>query len=90
MQYRAMACSATLLLGILNLVNSSFNLITLPSKPTGVIMIIWTISYIVGFTIIDRNKSKIEQYDRIKGKEKFSHIIISIASIALIIWLFNR
>lgn len=89
MQYRAIACSVTLLLSILNLVNSSFQIIDLQERQFYLFLTLWVIFYVIGIFIIDSNKGKLLRYDEIKGKNRIPHILISLSAIALIVWLFK-
>lgn len=90
MQYRAIGCSVGLLLGIVNFVNSSFDLIELPFQPRNYILLLLFIFYFLGIWIVDSNKNRLEKYDIIDGKEKVAHIVIALGSIPLITWLFSN
>lgn len=89
MQYRAIACSVTLFLAILNFMNSTLQIIELEEKLSCYIFILWVILYVLGILIINSNKSRLLRYDEIKGKKRIPHILISLGSIAVIVWLFK-
>jgi hypothetical protein len=90
MQYRAIGCSVALLLGIVNFINSSFELVELPFQPKNYILLLLFIFYFLGIWIVDSNKDRLEKYDIIGGKEQVTHVLIALGSIPLIIWLFSN
>jgi len=90
MQYRAIMCSVALLLGIINFVNSSFGFIDLSFQPKFFTVLLLFAFYFLGIWIVNSNKKRLEKYDIIGVKEKIAHILISLCSIPMIIWLFSK
>ena len=90
MQYRAIGCSVTLLLAILHLINTTFQVITLPENPRNLIIVSFTIFYILGTIIVNSNKERLLKYDMITNREQLTHILLAIVSIPFIIWPFRK
>lgn len=89
MQYRAIACSTTLLLAILNFINSVCKIFELPEDPVTIILFLWIFLYALGIIIIELNKKILLKYDEIKGKHRIPYIVISLLSVGLIIFFFK-
>lgn len=85
MQYRAIMCSAALLLALLHLINSIFSILDIHIS---VGLLLMTLLYFIGIYYVDSDPARLEEYDKIEGIELFIHILVALSSIPLIVWMF--
>ena len=88
MQYRAIGCSVVLLLALLHLINSIYDIVDIHQSAISVALVLLMLFYFIGIYYVDSDPARLEEYDKIEGKERFIHIVVTLSSIPLIVWMF--